>query len=271
VTPRIPVVATLAEYRVAVAGLPTQTELAVDAAGAIVVVDGATRWWDAAAAAVDAGASAVLVAEPRDVPLVAVGDLAADAPVPIVVHRARLRGDLVALAVEHREGTPPRIVVAECRAAASELTATVRDAVGWVRSLAGVTLDLAAASIGPESGTALLRSHDGTRAAGSMILTVTRPEAAILRVQALGETTTEVELDVPVGRTELATSTGSGRRVAPTLFEAAERAALRRTIAAIAAAAPLGALPDLADLLHDARAADAIMRSGRDRASLVDL
>ena len=54
----------------------------------------------------------------------------------------------------------------------------------------------------------------------------------MLRVQALGEATTELEIDAPLGRTELATSTVDGRLVAPARFEAGERAALRRAVEA---------------------------------------
>ena len=156
-----PVVAELPDYVVAIAGLPLSTERVDRAAGAIVVVDGATRWWDAATLAVEAGAAVVLVAEPREVPLGPVARLAqvaAQSGVTILVHRARLREDLVAVALEQRAGRVPRVVVAECRAAAGDLPAMVRDAIGWTRALAGERLTVAAASFGRASGTALLRS-----------------------------------------------------------------------------------------------------------------
>ena len=95
-------------------------------------------------------------------------------------------------------------------------------------------LAVAAASFGPTAGTALLRARAGGRAVGSMIVGATIGEAAVLRVQALGETTTELEIDAPLGRVELATSTVGGRLVAPTRFEAGERAALRRAVEAVA-------------------------------------
>lgn len=259
-TPRVRVVTELAGYRVAVAGLPIHAESAADPAGAIVVVDGAARWWDAAARAIDAGASAVLVDEPREVPLDAIArlaDLASDAAAPIVVHRSRLRSDLVDLAVEHREGATPRVVVAECRATADGLAATVRDAVGWMRALAGTELTVASASSSADVGTALFRSRADDRVVGSMLSAVTHPEGALLRVQALGETTTEVEIDEPVGRCELSTSTVRGRLIAPSGFEAGDRAALRRAIDAVVE----GRSPsELADLLHDAAAASASLR-----------
>ena len=238
---RVPVVAELPEYAVAVAGLPLSTERVDRAAGAIVVVDGATRWWDAAASALEAGAAAVLVAEPQEVPLERVArlaGLAAKSGVPILVHRARLRDDLVAVALEQRAGSAPRVVVAECRATARDLPAMVRDAVGWTRALADERLAVAAASFGPASGTALLRARAGGRVIGSLIVGTTIGEATVLRVQALGEATTELEIDAPLGRTELATSTVRGRLVAPTRFEAGERAALRRAVEAVAQGLP---------------------------------
>jgi hypothetical protein len=254
VTARVPVVAPLADYRAAVAGLPIHAAAADAMAGSIVVVDGAIRWWDAATRAVDAGAVAVLVAEPRDVPLDAVRDLAAGAAVPILVHRARLRADLVAQALEHRDGLAPRVVVAECRVPAVRLVPMVRDAIGWMRSLTAVPLAVASASASSDGGSALLRSRDDGRIVGSLIAAATRPEGEYLRVQALGETTTELELDDPAGRSELATSTSRGRLVAPTRYEARERAALRRAIDAVGNAAP----SDLAALVHDEEAVAAI-------------
>lgn len=255
-SPRIPVLSALAGYRVAVAGLPMQAQPAREATGAIVVVDGATSWWDAAASAVRDGASAVLVAEPVEVPLDAVRDLAATAGVPIVVHRSRLRADLVERAVEQRSGVHPRIVVAECRASAEGLEAMVRDAVGWMRALADARLVVASASAAAGGAAALIRSHDDG-VVGSVLATVTRPEGALLRVQALGETTTEVEIDEPVGRSELSTSTEQGRWVAPPCFEAADRVALRRALRAVGAT---GSSPDLIDLLHDGEAASRLLR-----------
>ena len=263
---RVPIVATLAEYHVAIAGLPLRAQLATGATGAVVVVDGAGRWWDAAERAIHAGAAAIVVAEPRDVPLDEVAGLAVlttEAGVPIVVHRCRIREDVVALAVAHREDVAPRIVVAECRATTADLAATVRDAVGWVRALADTDLVVASPSRSPspsdDGGTALLRSSTDGRVVGSLLSAVTRTEGALLRVQALGETTTEFELDEPVGRCELSTSTVHGRLVAPVPFEAGERAALRRALDAVVERRSPG---ELAALLHDAHAASAICPAG---------
>jgi hypothetical protein len=199
----------------------------------------------------------VLVAEPNEVPVDAVGDLAATARVPIVVHRSRLRADLVERAVEQRSGVAPRVVIAECRASADGLGAVVRDAVGWMRVLADAGLVVASASTAAGGAAALLRSDGDGVVVGSLLATVTRPEGALLRVQALGETTTEVEIDEPVGRSELSTSTERGRWVAPGRFETAERMALRRAIRAVEGT---GSSRDLIELLHDGDAASRILR-----------
>jgi hypothetical protein len=108
------------------------------------------------------------------------------------------------------------------------------------------------------SRTALMRSRD-TGVLGSIVMTSTRAEGKMLRVQALGETTTELEIDEPLGRTELATSTARGRLVAPPRFERPERQALRRAIEVAGHGTPV---PDLEQLRHDAEAAELILRSG---------
>ncbi|MGW4931034.1 hypothetical protein ACWEOH_18015 [Agromyces sp. NPDC004153] len=253
-----PVVASLDAYRVAVSGLPMRARHASRAeteAGAIVVVDGITGWWDAAAAAVDAGALAVLVSEPRAVPVDRVRGLLETSTAPIVVHRARLRLDLVDQAVAARDGAPARIVVAEARGSTDGLNAIVRDAVGWIRALGGARIEVASAAATARGGTGLLRSHDA-RVVGSIILAASEPRGELLRVRALGETATEVEIDGAMGRWEVATSTAEGRTIAPTRFEEGERAALRRAVDAVASGATH--LPDLEDLLHDAAAATAL-------------
>jgi hypothetical protein len=157
--------------------------------------------------------------------------------------------------------------VAECRATARRLPELVRDAVGWTRTLAATPLVVATAAAASDGGSALLRSRLDDRVVGSMLTTATRPEGTFLRVQALGETTTEYELDEPAGRSELSTSTSRGRLVAPARYEAGERATLRRAVEAVVEQRPP---MDLANLLHDAEAAAAIVPSGSIRQSLVD-
>lgn len=252
---RVPVVTQVDRYRVAAAGLPLQAEIADRVVGSVVVVDGSADWCSATAVAVEAGASAVLVAEPLAVPPEA-REFAARAEVPIVVHRSRLRADLVATALAHREGIAPRVLVAECQAAVGQLPLLVRDAVGWLRELADAPLTIASASVTSAGGSALVRA-DGGGILASLVITTTRREGMLLRVQALGETTTELEIDEPMGRAVLATGTSRGRLVAPALYEHAERESLRRAIDAVARRSPTDDLPRL---IHDAELAAAILR-----------
>ena len=256
-TDRVPVFAALHAYRVAVASFPSRAHLAGNEAGAIVVVDGATDWWDTATAAVTAGASAIVVAEPGSTPPEVLGDAVQRFPVPIIVSRSRLRHDVASLAVEHRAGIQPRVVVAECRSPEGPLPAMVRDAVGWMRELSDTPLRVAASSVGTSGGTALLRPAAEGPVRGSMTITVTRPEGTLLRVTALGETTTELEFDELLGRSELVTSTSEGRLVAPTRFEARERVALRRALEAVAGQRRPD---DLINLIADEKAARDVLR-----------
>lgn len=265
-TDRVPVFTALHAYRVAVASFPSRAHLVGNAAGAIVVVDGATDWWEPATAAVTAGASAIVVAEPGSTPSEVLDDAVLRFPVPIIVHRSRLRHDVASLAVEHRAGIQPRVVVAECRSPEGLLPMMVRDAVGWMRELSDTTLRVAASSVGRSGGTALLRPAAEGLVRGSMTITVTRPEGTLLRVTALGETTTELEFDEPMGRSELVTSTSAGRLVAPTRFEAGERVALRHALEAVAGQRRPG---DLANLIADEKAARDILGDSNSAASVV--
>ena len=261
----IPVFSDLLAYRVAVAALPKSAHLASHPAGAVVVVDGSTRWEEAAADAVAAGASAVVVAEPPHVPHERPAQAVERVPVPIIVARSRLRHDVVSLAMEHRAEVRPRIVTAECRSTLDAVPGMVRDAVGWIRELAMGSLGVATSAVGAGGGTALLKAANG-RPAGSMIVTVTRPEGTLLRVTALGETTTEMELDEPMGSFELVTSTSGGRLLAPAGYETGERVALRRALDAVAARTRPS---DLANVMHDDGVARAILRSA-ELTALVD-
>lgn len=250
---RVRVVATLPEYRVAVAGLPHRAEASVDPNGAIVVVDGGERWWDAAAGAVDDGARAVLIVAPGHAPADEIDALAARSDVPVLVHRPRLRHDLVAGALAARSGAAPRVVVAECRAEPADLPALVRDAVGWLRVLVGRPVDVAATG-----GAVILRAAGGAHPVGTLLATASTAGGPVLRVRALGETTTELELDDASGRRELITSTAAGRTSAPALHESGPRAALRRTLDLLGVGGPFA---DLTDLRHDATAADLLTRT----------
>ncbi|GAA1061484.1 hypothetical protein [Agromyces bracchium] len=259
-TARIPVLATTPAHRVAIAGLPERAVPSDRAAGAIVMVDGAGAWWDVVGEAIRDGARAVLVTEPGSTPPGPVARLGAGTGTgtPVLVHRGRLHRDLVDDALGARGGTAPRVTVAECRADRPRQPAVVRDAIGWVRELVGSPVEVAATggSSSPRAVTALL-STDG-RVIGTLSAIRTPAADDLLRVRGLGETTTEIALDGMLDRIELTTASVGGRLVAPTRFESGDRAALRRTLDAIAEGSSTS---DLVDLLHDAEAAADVLRS----------
>ncbi|GGI47472.1 hypothetical protein BCL57_002170 [Agromyces flavus] len=250
-TTRVHLAGSLPEFRVAVAALPHRVDSTGEPRNAVVVVDGAAEWWDVAADSVDGGARAVLVADPVRVPVEAIDILAARTDVPVLIHRPRLRHDLVAQAIAARDGETPRVVVAECRAEPSHLPALVRDAIGWLRVFGGGPMVVAA-----RGGAALLRRSDGGHPAGSLIATASTAGGPVLRIRALGETTTELEIDAPIGRCGLSTGTARGVAISPALHESASRAALRRAIDVVADGA---SVKDLGELRHDAMAADALV------------
>ncbi|GAA2026404.1 hypothetical protein GCM10009819_06970 [Agromyces tropicus] len=258
-TARIPVVATTPAHRVAVAGLPERAVPSGRAAGAIVMVDGAGAWWDVAGEAIRDGARAVLVTEPDSTPPAPIARLRTGTGTPVLVHRGRLRRDLVDDALSARGGTAPRVTVAECRADRQRQPAVVRDAIGWVRELVGSPVGIAATEGGPSSRRAVtaLLSTDG-RVTGTLSAIRTPGADDLLRVRGLGETTTEIELDGTLDRIELSTASVGGRLVAPTRFESGERVALRRALDAIAEGSSTS---DLADLLHDSEAAAEVLSS----------
>lgn len=252
---RVRVVAAIEEYRAAAEGLPFTAELVDRPAGALVVIDGRREWWLGAEEAAAAGASAVLIVEPVDARARDIAELAERLEVPAIVSRARLRHDLVTAAIARRGGAVPRVLVAECAAERVQLPAMVRDAVGWLRELSGAPLRVASASMSGIGGAAMVRVQD-TGLVGSLVITAANLGGGVLRVQALGETRTEVEIDEPMSKVSLSTSTGEGRLVDPVLFETPERATLRR---ALHAAAERRATRDLLDLRHDLEIAHEIL------------
>lgn len=244
------------DYRAAVEGLPLAAELVDRPSGAVVVIDGRGDWWRAAAAAAADGASALLIAEPVVARPEAVAELAEGVAMPVIVNRARLRHDLVRAAIERRHGMQPRVLVAECTAAATVLPTMVRDSVGWLRELAGGPLRTVSAAVGSTGGTALVRTID-TGLAGTLVITAARLDAGgVLRVQGLGEIRTELELDISMRSATLATSTAEGRLVDPALFETPERASLRRAIDVVTGR---DTTRDLDDLRHDVELARDIL------------
>ena len=117
----------------------------------------------------------------------------------------------------------------------------MRDAVGWLRIFAGDALTLVAA----DEGLALLETSAHMSATLTAVATA-RPDGGRVRVQALGEVITDVEVEGRAVR--LATASPGGCLIAPTRFESSERLALRRAVGALAAQATP---TDLGELVAD--------------------
>lgn len=232
-------------FREAVAELPLSARRAGRPEGAIVVVPGQPGWVDAALAAVSAEAVALVIVDPV---VESTGELRrlAASGIAVIIERMLLRpdvaGDAVAARAAASGGLPPRVLVADASASRAGLPAATRDAIGWLRILAGEALELVAA----DEGLALLETSAGLSATLTAVMTA-RPDAGRIRAQVLGEVTTDVEVEGPVA--QLATSSATGRLIAPFRFESSERLALRRAVEALAAHTTPS---DLTDLLADA-------------------
>ncbi len=251
----IAVVAPAGAYRAAVAELPLSSRLGDRPSGAVVVVPGDPRWVERVRAAEEAGARAVVVADPEPAPVDEVLLLAQRTRIPVVLERPLLRADATADAQSARAaqaGTvPPRAVVLDGAASAGRLSVIARDAVGWGRVLAGQAPTLVSA----DRGLALLETADGTVLTLSVVAT-RRPGRGWVRAQALGEVLTEVEVE---GRaSSIAVATAAGRLALPVRFESSERLALRRAVAAVEAH---DRPSDLVDLIADTEAVEGILHS----------
>lgn len=242
-------------YRAAVAELPLSTRLVDAPAGAIVVVPGDRGWVTSVAEAEQAGARAVVVADPV---LAAVDELrllAESVALPVLLERPLLRtdvaGDARAALSGPGLGAVPRTIVIDAAAPASRLGVVARDAVGWGRVLAGEP----AALLSGDRGLALLETAGGTALTLS-IVTTRRPGTGWVRAQALGEAIADVDVE---GRAvSVAISTASGRLNLPPRYESSERVAVRRALAALEA----GERPsDLRDLLSDTEPVEGIFAS----------
>jgi hypothetical protein len=244
---------TLAAYRAAIAELPLRTRLGDSPAGAIVVVPGDAGWVDAVLAAAEAGAAAVVVADPALAPAADVRELADRMTVPVVVERALLRPDVADAARAARADSGavahPRAVVLDGAAPEALLGVVTRDAIGWGRVLAGQTPS-------PTAGDgllALLETPAGTPVTLCLV-TTRRPGRGWVRAQVLDEVTTEVSIEGRESR--VVTATASGRLTAPTRFESSERLALRRAVDAMDAG---GRPDDLAVLAVDTDVAERVV------------
>jgi hypothetical protein len=236
-------------YRSALAELPLSTRATDLPAGAIVVVPGFDGWVDAAFAAAEAGAAAVVVADPAFESSDRVRMLADRLHIPVVVERPLLRADLAEDAIRSRMGAEPRLLVADASAGAAQLGVVAREAVGWLRVLARGALLLRRA----DGALGLFETGSGVGAAVSAVAT-SRPTGGLIRAQALGETTSDIEVEGR--RARLVTSSVTGRVVAPARFESSERLALRRALEALTAQTGPS---DLVELAVDTESAELML------------
>ncbi len=245
----------LGAYRVAVAELPASTQLAASVADSIVVMPGDGPWWAAASEAIGAGAVAVVVAGPGSAPVDAIDALSASAGgVPVLLDRPLLRPDVVRDVSEAlADAAAAGAVVVECHAPAPALRTTLREAVGWARVVATAPLALRTSESSGRRVLALLASETG---AAVSLVAAAQPGAPALgrvRITTVAERRLEVDADLEAVVT---VTDAEGDRILPTRFEARERVALRRAVAAVRAGEPSA---DLADLRHDTLLGNALL------------
>ena len=204
---------------------------------------GDVGWVDEALEVAAGGALAVVVARPAFAPAAEIRRLQDGAGVPVVVDRTLLRPDSAEDAAAGRskeEGwSAPRLLVADGSAPHALVPVVTRDAVGWLRLLAGDDLDLVAAD-----GALALLQTSGAIAASLSIVATARPGGGSFRVRALGEVLTELEVDG--NRTRIRTSTSRGSLAAPARFESSARLTVRRALAAVDSGEPADDLRALA-------------------------
>ncbi|WP_345800740.1 hypothetical protein AAIB33_14865 [Microbacterium sp. AZCO] len=251
----IPVHSTLDRYLGALAELPESVRPTGSPEGAVVVLDGAGRWWEDTLVAMGSGAVAVVVSRPRPAPADAVRRLTG---APVVLERALLRPDLAADVRTLPIGTPSALVV-ECHAPEPALAGALLDALGWVAVVAPGPQTLRSADVARGRGVALLDAGGGTPVSLVVGSSAGAPADGRVRLTALGETL--LELEAGGGEQWLTVTDASSRRRSPARFESPQRVALRRAIAAVDG----GVIPaDLADLAAETAVAEAILRSRAD-------
>lgn len=237
----IGVVASDPRFRAAVAELPDRACSTAGAAGAIHVVPHATG----VEVAVAAGAAAVVLAEAPATVADVDAALAATAGVPLLIHRPALGA---------AAGAPEEAsaIVVEVTASRAGFDRAVQDAVGWARMLTAAPLEVRARAGARRGATALLAPPDGP----PVTVLAGRAEVggARLDIQVLGPSRLRVTVtDGSVIRVER--SDEHGTHVAPTDFEAPERATLRRALASVEV---VRASDDARGLAHDIRVANLI-------------
>lgn len=257
-SPARPVVAESLDYRAAIAELPASARQSDLARGGVLIVPGDGPWWISLVEAQAAGASAVVVSNPKRVPLAALAAfLEESVTVPVVVERPRLRTDVVKDALDARAGSPVSMVTVESAAAAGEMEATLRDGLRWAAVLAGGPLSYC----GGGDGIFLLEAAGASGpvpvTAGVRVLT-DEARDPMLRVMALGEVRSEVECGRAGAGIRLKTATGHGTGLPPVRYETSARLALRRALDACSSGAQL---TELDHLLEDQRLVSTLLGS----------
>lgn len=242
----------LPSYAAAVATLSAGAHQVQGIAGAVAVVPGAGDWWQGVLSAREQGAVAVVVAGPGMLPPGTIDAGAGSIGIPVVLARSGLRPDIVSDALLARKGSPPRIITVEIAAPAGELDGLVCDAFGWIRSLAQGPVALRSARSSGPGRMALLECAPpcGGATPATLVATVLDAPGArgFMKLVAIGEVRTEVVIDPAAGLERVETSTPDGVLVAPRRYETQERLALRRVLAALSSAEPLG---DLGGMVRD--------------------
>lgn len=236
-------------YDVAVAELPLSTGPTSRTEGAIVVVQGNRRWVQAARAALVADAAAVVVSDPEafaDDDCVELERVAAGRP--IIVDRPLLRADVVASAVA--QGVMAHYVSVDVAAAAGRRASVTREAIGWMRVLAGGTCEVQGFEKASSVCLALVQRVDAAIAGALTASTITgADEGAWIRAVAVADSRVEVLVDEADARATVEVVGVDGVLRLPRRFESHERQSLRRAMQAVASSS---VVTDLADLRADA-------------------
>ncbi|WP_157525094.1 hypothetical protein [Microbacterium yannicii] len=218
--------------------------------GAICVLDGDEDWTERALELAGEGAVALVVADPAAVSGERIHALQR-AGTPVVLDRPRLPPDLPALG---NAASRMHIFVADVVSVAADGLAATRDAVGWVRLLAGEGLGVDGAA-----HTAVATIATGRTASGAPVsLSITQAADGVrpaFEILAIGPERTEVRIDDATLERRIRVVGGDGTREPRPHWETGLRLALRRAVASLSGAPPT----DLADLHHDAAGAGAIL------------
>ncbi|MCW4385911.1 hypothetical protein OH146_09010 [Salinibacterium sp. SYSU T00001] len=221
-----------ARYRHACAELPRRLAEAEESRGAVVVVPGAGDWVSAAAREIEAGATALVVADPD--PSVDLDSLERIARrVPIVLDRPWFRADLCAELGAAAPEELPLALTAECIVPAGESAHVVADALGWLRVLGRGGCEVVASRRSGRAALAQLLAGGGMPAS----LLVTELASGLggpsIRVLALGGERVEVVTDAAANLMRVRVEDSTGSRTLPRRFESRERLSLRRALAAV--------------------------------------